>query len=111
MILAPILSKRGKIKQENRVTEAAMLIKKPSDIPYSEVTPKSVYMNRRNFLAGVAAASGARSVSDWLEPARVFADETKLGPLVKSPFSTSEMPTSYKDVTHYNNYYEFGTDK
>ncbi len=93
-----------------------MLIKKPGDIPYSEVTPKSVYMNRRNFLAGVAAATGAatlgaRSVSDWLEPARVFADETKLGPLVKSPFSTSEMQTSYKDVTHYNNYYEFGTDK
>ena len=73
-----------------------MLIKKPGDIPHSEVTPKSVYMNRRNFLAGVAAATGAatlgaRSVSDWLEPARVFADETKLGPLVKSPFSTSEM--------------------
>src|SRR5438309_337088 len=93
-----------------------MLIKKPGDIPYSEVTPKSVYMNRRKFLAGAAAATGAatlgaRSVSDWLEPARVFADETKLGPLVKSPFSTSEMQTSYKDVTHYNNYYEFGTDK
>src|SRR2546427_12631484 len=116
MILAPILSKRGKIKSENRVTEAVMLIKKPSDIPYSEVTPKSVYMNRRNFLAGVAAATGAatlgaRSVSDWLEPARVFADETKLGPLVKSPFSSSEMQTPYKYVTHYNNYYEFGTDK
>jgi sulfoxide reductase catalytic subunit YedY len=93
-----------------------MLIKKPSDIPYSEVTPNSVYMNRRKFLAGVAAATGAatlaaRSVSDWFEPARVFADESKLGPLAKSPFSTDEAPTPAKDVESYNNYYEFGTGK
>ena len=93
-----------------------MLIKKSGDIRYSEITPKSVYMDRRKFLAGVAAATGAatlgaRSVSDWLEPARVHADETKLGPLAKSPFSTDEPQTSVKDVTHYNNYYEFGTDK
>src|SRR5690348_13944438 len=93
-----------------------MLIRKPSDIPYSEVTPKSVYMNRRKFLTGVAAVTGAAAIgagaaSEWLKPAAVSADETKLGPLVKSPFSTSEMQTPYKDVTHYNNYYEFGTDK
>src|SRR5256885_2991924 len=93
-----------------------MLIKKASDIPYSEVTPKSVYMNRRKFMAGVAAATGAatlgaRSVSSWLEPAHVFADGTKLGPLAKSAFSTDEPQTPIKDVTHYNNYYEFGTDK
>ena len=93
-----------------------MLIKKPSDIPYSEITPKSVYMNRRKFLAGVAAATGAatlgaRSVSDWLEPRSVLADQTKLGPLAKSPFSTSEPQTPLKDVSTYNNYYEFGTDK
>ena len=34
-----------------------------------------------------------------------------LGPLVKSPFSTTEKETPYKDVTNYNNYYEFSTDK
>src|SRR3984893_1520967 len=93
-----------------------MLIKKPSDIPYSEITPKSVYMNRRKFLAVVAAATGAatlgaRSVSDWLEPRSVLADETKLGPLAKSPFSTTELLTPVKDVYIYNHYYEFGTDK
>jgi len=33
-----------------------MLIKKPGDIPFSEVTPKSVYLNRRTFLMGAAAA-------------------------------------------------------
>src|SRR6266581_3710752 len=43
-----------------------MLIKKPGDIPYSEVTPKSVYMNRRNFLAGVPAANATKFVtSPW----------------------------------------------
>ena len=93
-----------------------MLIKKPGDLPYSEVTPKDIYMNRRKFLAGVAAATGtatlgARSVSEWLDPGTVLADETKLGPLAKGPFSTDEMQTPAKDATHYNNYYEFGTDK
>src|ERR1700739_2765097 len=93
-----------------------MLIKKVGDIPYSEITPKSVYINRRKFLAGVAAATGAatlgaRSVSDWLEPRSVLADTAKLGPLAKSPFSSSEPQTPLKYVSTYNNYYEFGTDK
>ena len=101
---------------DKKVTEAIMLIKKPGDIPYSEITPKAVYMNRRKFLAGVAAVTGAatvgtRSVSDWLEPKSVLADEAKLGPLAKSPFSTTEPQTPLKDVSTYNNYYEFGTDK
>ena len=40
-----------------------MLIKKPADILYSEITPKHIYMNRRNFLAGVPAAFlGAREL-------------------------------------------------
>jgi methionine sulfoxide reductase catalytic subunit len=93
-----------------------MLIKKPSDIPYSEVTPKQVYMNRRKFLAAAAAATGAaalaaRPVARWLEPTPVFAAGAKLGPLAKSPFSTNEKVNPYRDVTNYNNYYEFGTDK
>jgi methionine sulfoxide reductase catalytic subunit len=93
-----------------------MLIKKTSDIPYSEVTPKQVYMNRRKFLAAAAAATGAaalaaRPVARWLEPTPVFAAGVKLGPLAKSPFSTNEKVNPYQDVTTYNNYYEFGTDK
>jgi methionine sulfoxide reductase catalytic subunit len=93
-----------------------MLIKKPSDIPYSEVTPKRVYMNRRKFLAAAAAATGAaalaaRPVAHWLEPTPVVAAGAKLGPLAKSPFSTNEKVNPYQDVTTYNNYYEFGTDK
>jgi sulfoxide reductase catalytic subunit YedY len=80
-----------------------MLIKEPADIRYSEITPKSVYLNRRKFLAGVPAAFlGSRK--------RLKAGE-KLPNLAKSPFSTTEKPNSYNDVTHYNNFYEFGTSK
>jgi sulfoxide reductase catalytic subunit YedY len=82
-----------------------MLIKKTADLRYSEVTPKSVYLNRRKFLAGVPAAFlGAH------ELLRAQAG-AKLPNLLKSPFSTTEKPNSYNDVTHYNNFYEFGTGK
>ena len=80
-----------------------MLIRKPGDIPYSEVTPKEVYLNRRTFLAGVPAA---------LLATRSARAGTKLPNLVKSPLSTTgEKTTPYNDVTTYNNYYEFGTQK
>jgi sulfoxide reductase catalytic subunit YedY len=79
-----------------------MLIKKPADIRYSEVTPKSVYLNRRSFLAGIPAAFlGAREL---LAGAR-------LANVGKSKLSTDEKQNSYKDVSTYNNYYEFGTQK
>jgi len=78
-----------------------MLIKKPADIRYSEVTPKSVYLNRRQLLAGLPAA--------FLGARKLFADP--LTNVAKSPFSTTEKANTYKEVTNYNNYYEFGTDK
>ena len=92
-----------------------MLIKKPSDIPYSEITPKSVYLNRRKFLttatmAGAALAAG-RGLLDVISPRVSALAGTKLGAVSKSAFSTNEPQTSYNDVTHYNNFYEFGTDK
>ena len=86
-----------------------MLIKKPADIRYSEVTPKPIYLNRRKFLAGVPAAFlGAREL---LSPAARARAGAKLADLAKSPLSTTEKPNSYNDVTHYNNFYEFGTSK
>jgi sulfoxide reductase catalytic subunit YedY len=78
-----------------------MLIRTSQDISYSEITPKSLYINRRSLLLGVPAAFLA---------ARAQAG-TGLGNLVKSPLSTSEKVNSVKDVTTYNNFYEFGTSK
>ncbi len=41
----------------------------------------------------------------------MLADGTEAGTAGEKPYSTSEPQTPIKDVTHYNNYYEFGTDK
>ena len=43
-----------------------MLFKKSSDIPSSEITPKELYLNRRNFIAGAGALAGAAVVADQL---------------------------------------------
>jgi len=91
-----------------------MLFKGSSDIPSSEITPKYLYFNRRTFLAsagallGTAAAGGA--LNRLLTPAEVALAGAKLD-YGKSQFSTSEKQTPFNDITHYNNYYEFSTDK
>jgi sulfoxide reductase catalytic subunit YedY len=90
-----------------------MLIKRAPDIRSSEITPKSQYMRRREFIrvasgAALAATSGLGSAS------QAHAQETSGTPLTdvrESPFSTDEPLNSYEDVTTYNNFYEFGTQK
>jgi sulfoxide reductase catalytic subunit YedY len=93
-----------------------MLIKKQNDIPSSEITPKPAYMSRRKFMAGAVAAGAALAGGFYLREhmdggATVQAGGMKLSGIVKSPLSTSETPNSFKDITNYNNYYEFSTDK
>jgi sulfoxide reductase catalytic subunit YedY len=86
-----------------------MLIKKPADIRYSEITPKHIYMNRRSFLAGVPAVFlGAREL---LSPSARAMAGTKLPNVQKSKYTVDEKINSYQDVSTYNNFYEFGTDK
>jgi sulfoxide reductase catalytic subunit YedY len=93
-----------------------MLIRKPAAIRSSEITPQSAYKNRRQFMAAAAAAGAIALAGDRLvrmaSPDGVAAAaSTKLN-TVKSPLSTTGVtPTTYKDITTYNNYYEFGTDK
>jgi methionine sulfoxide reductase catalytic subunit len=88
-----------------------MLIGKPSDLSYSDITPKQLYFNRRQFLTAVPAAIlGAREVLVSAQgspntPAR-------LPNVTKGTLSTAgEKETPYKDATTYNNFYEFGADK
>jgi sulfoxide reductase catalytic subunit YedY len=86
-----------------------MLIQRPADIRTSEITPKAVYQERRRFLRqAVAAGIIAGGVS--ILP-RAASAAQKLGPLKKSNFSIDEKQTPFVDVTNYNNFYEFGTDK
>ena len=79
-----------------------MLIKQATPIRASEITPKSTYMNRRKIMAGGA---GLAAMGLSANPA---AAKLSFG---KSAFSTDETPTPKADVTSYNNFYEFGTDK
>ena len=89
---------------------------KHTNINPSEITPENVYLNRRNFLragllAGTAAATGltyrffnpqAIQQSETAEITTV--EPTKIQPSVGEP-------NSFEDITNYNNYYEFSTDK
>lgn len=95
-----------------------MLIRKPSDIPSSEITPKDAYtqyFDRRRFLRTAAAAGavilGTDRLTETLSPTIGAHAATKLE-TVKSPLTTTgEQLTSLEDITHYNNYYEFGVAK
>ncbi len=97
-----------------------MLIKRPSDIRSSEITDRKLYLNRREFLqtatgaaaAGAAVLAGADVV---LEAAGQPAPHgRKLDNVRKSPLSVSaadDKVNTWEQITTYNNYYEFGTDK
>jgi methionine sulfoxide reductase catalytic subunit len=92
-----------------------MLIKKAPEIRSSEITPRSLYLNRRKFLAGAAIAgavvAAGTGLRQFINPATVAQAGNKIDGLKKSPFSITETITPEKDVTHYNNYYEFSTQK
>src|SRR6202162_4895734 len=92
-----------------------MVIRRTTDLAYSDVTPKSVDTQRREFLraVGIAGAAAFAGAAAWRLGMALDAVDasSKLDIASKSPFSTTEKETPYNDVTHYNNFYEFGTDK
>jgi sulfoxide reductase catalytic subunit YedY len=81
-----------------------VLIRKPSDIPSSEITPFDVYLRRREFLAGALTLGALAALPGSVSAAALNA--------VKSPLSTTdEKVTKQSDATTYNNFYEFGVNK
>ena len=85
-------------------------------IPSSEITPESVYFNRRNFIkAGVFAGSalataGAYRFFNPPPPPEVVT--APIGNIAENKsFSSTEEPDSFETITTYNNYYEFSTSK
>jgi len=92
-----------------------MLIRKAPELTYADVTPKSVYLDRRKFLRAMgivgATAAAGKGFFDLAWPSQTTLAATKFAGLAKSPFSTTEKQNTFEDVTHYNNFYEFGTDK
>ena len=85
-----------------------MLIRKPSDLRYSDVTPKELYLNRRRFLGASAAALGAGAL---LAPSAALAGAKLNAAKTQEPFSTKEKLTPLATISGYNNFYEFGTGK
>ncbi len=72
--------------------------RKNSDIPSSEITPESVYINRRKFL-GASAGIGA---------AAFLSRDAAASPLAPRQ---EEEPNTWEEITSHNNFYEFGLDK
>jgi len=85
-----------------------MLIKRPGTVRPSEITPKDVYVQRREFMkaAGATALTAAAALH-----ARGARAEGRFAAVRKSAYSTDEKAATLKEITTYNNYYEFGTDK
>jgi len=89
-----------------------MLIKKPSDIKPSEITDKDVYMNRRKFMQAAGSLALAGVTSPLLaKPSTQGGSGQKLANVIKTDYKVDRPLSDYKDVTTYNNFYEFGTDK
>jgi sulfoxide reductase catalytic subunit YedY len=88
-----------------------MLIKKSPDILPSEITPRRAYEGRREFIKQLGRVAFVAAAPAVPMSAAFAQSGAKIPGLKKSPISTVEKQTPYKDVTTYNNYYEFGTDK
>ncbi|CAD6874630.1 protein-methionine-sulfoxide reductase catalytic subunit MsrP [Methylomonas fluvii] len=78
---------------------------KPPAIPSSEITPQALFQARRKFMQ---TAGGAALAAVW--PQALWAMDN-LGELGKSKYSAADELTPRRDVTQYNNFYEFGTSK
>ena len=94
-----------------------MLIKKSTSnavILPSEITPREIFDERRQFIQRLALGSLAGSSLLAMSQREAFAQNPKAQKLASTPnpaYALDEKKTSYKDVTNYNNFYEFGTDK
>ena len=67
-------------------------------IKYSEITPEKIYNKRRSFIKSISVTAGSIAMSSLPFAGNALSEE-------KNKY------TSYKDITTYNNYYEFGTSK
>ena len=91
-----------------------MLVKNEHDILPSEITPEPIYRDRREFMRNAAlmlAGAAAYSVIPTNVSSAFAQDSKSWKPSHPSTFDTTEELTLFKDVTSYNNFYEFGVDK
>ena len=86
-----------------------MLIKRPVDIKPSEITDQRTYLDRRKFLATSALGTIAGGLG--LIAAQPAAASAKLENVIESNYRVDDQLTAHGDITSYNNFYEFGTNK
>jgi methionine sulfoxide reductase catalytic subunit len=91
-----------------------MLVKNAPDIRSSEITDRKLYLRRREFIqaasmtaagtaSGVLGIGQAEGAPSW--------PRVKIPSFQKTQYGAGEKPNSYEDITTYNNFYEFGTEK
>ena len=90
-----------------------MLIKSKNTgtLPASEITDHALYLDRRRFISTTARTLVAATLAPGLLATRNTKAAIRLGNIRPGPYNTSEARTSYKDITRYNNFYEFSTEK
>ncbi|MFC6282632.1 protein-methionine-sulfoxide reductase catalytic subunit MsrP [Polaromonas aquatica] len=90
------------------------------DHPFSsEITPQAAYQGRRDMIRLMATGAAGAALAGWAGREALAQTVQKPGKLASLPGGksavsgavTMEKVTDYKDVTSYNNFYEFGTDK
>jgi sulfoxide reductase catalytic subunit YedY len=96
-------------------------LKEPNKISPREITPLATYLNRRMFIqTGILAASAIATGAVYHRLNHPATVEVKTAPLVglttaptndANGFRVAEAETSLQDITHYNNFYEFSTEK
>lgn len=84
-----------------------MLIRRPDDIPSSEITPESIYVDRRKFVGTAGALALGALVAPTALQAMACAGDSQSA----SGAEQEDKVTDEKDATTYNNFYEFGTGK
>ena len=97
-------------------------MKNENKILSREITPPALYFNRRNFIrTGILAASAVATGAIYRQLNHVSKTTVKTAQIedlakatnapAESGFTVNEPETSFEDITHYNNFYEFSTDK
>ncbi len=86
-----------------------MLIRKPGQIPFSDITDEQVYLRRREFLPAGRSRSRPRLARAAVPPRT--AAQTTAHPRQAEVVATDEKLNTFEEITSYNNFYEFGTGK
>ena len=89
-------------------------IRKPSELPYSEVTPEVIYRSRREFIlkasaAGLGVAAGVAAAG--CDAAGTLEAQARLAAVRNPRYTASDKPNTLEQIAGYNNFYEFGMEK